>query len=149
MTTLISAGKYLSRNVYVATATFENLQLTEGALQSMVVFVSMDEPDLSNAIIAQCIPALLAARPLTLIFFGKGSDDLSEGLVRYLNQNPQERFTFVLHSHETTLEEALDSFFTSAWPPQERWDDWKEYLVLGIGTLPLEMLHEQVAQHLG
>lgn len=146
MTTIVPIGKYLDKNVNIASTNLESLQLPTGSLHAMVVFVSIDAPMLPDILADRCISGLLATRPLTLVFYGRGSEALVEKFIQYLNQNPQKEFTFVLHSHESRLEDALEDFFISAWPPQERWDDWKEYLVLVLGGIGLEEIHATVGK---
>lgn len=85
--------------------------------------------------------SLLRAAPLAILAAGVGASLLWSDLVDAMCSRPlsSDHPLIMLYWSSLGPREAVEQFYGSTWPPEERWTEWSRYTVIVAGAEPAEL----------
>ena len=125
-------GDYLDRTVRCAAIQaprdLEALDLTH-----RLVFFYAGDSRVDGVEMAAVAGWLARGRPLGVFFSGADAETMFDALLRALD-GPGVPISVMTNLSRDDLGEAIDEFLSSEWPPEDRWDAWTGYLLVGLGA---------------
>lgn len=140
-----SVGQYLGREVCVLTSSALFSNLSPGALSHSAVMIWLrSSRDLTE--FRSHVPELVKALPLVLFVAGRRAADAFDLVLGCLDTDdplPQ----IMTKSSRGTLGECVEDLLQGTWPSEDRFDDWRTYLV-AAGREELDHIRKAIAEHL-
>jgi hypothetical protein len=79
------------------------------------------------------IKQIIVKNPLGIMFFGDNASKLFDISIEYLNSRIVSRQIMTRICVQDQIYDAIEEFFTSFWPSEDRFDSWNSYFILNCG----------------
>jgi hypothetical protein len=133
MSHLRIVGEYLGREVRIAGVAnldrFALDQLHDSVL--LVVFGRDFVPDEKGQAF---LKLLVQHQPLAITVCGIGARKAFDSLISVLADGRELKHIMTKLFEENHIESAVEDLLQSTWPSEDRFDEWKSYVALGVGN---------------
>ena len=134
-------GHYVSRKVWCAA--IERVSDFGGLdVGRMLVLLHTGGARLTDDEKRELAEQIIKSRPLATFFAGPGAEAMFDCVLHVLDTTDPP-FPIMTNYSVAGLPEAANEFLSSTWPPEERWDEWRGYLLINIGG-PVNEVEEAV-----
>src|SRR5947209_357467 len=139
-------GSYLRRGVeFLGIGSFANFQVSPSTSQSLVM-VLFQEKNIKLEHLTSFLDVLSGSLPLAIAVSGPDSRAVFDYMLRLLGSKSLGAHIMTKLCDEGNVSDALNCFFWSTWPSEERFDEWKNYSVVAVGD---ESYQEAVLRECG
>ena len=97
------------------------------------------------SLLNRIVENLIIKEPLSIVISGKNSSKVFDNLILSLSKKKNEKHVMTGLLEERDFIENLELFFTSSWPSEERFVEWKDYKILFLGK---EIKEESVIKNI-
>jgi Cft2 family RNA processing exonuclease len=140
-------GSYLGREIFFAQIQSISDYENHGHLGDSTLVVFLETDCFEKTSIQDFFKEVAGNEPLCVAVGGNNSDATFTLLLETLSKKPSRKHIMTYVFEEIENFEWLESFIKTAWPAEERHDDWKKYSVLAIsGDLTVSKLRSHIQE---
>ncbi|QQS58745.1 hypothetical protein IPN35_04025 [Candidatus Peregrinibacteria bacterium] len=131
-------GNYLDKDVfYESNELLLNLFIKKSIFHnSMILFYFEKYSENDKSYLQKILSDVIMSNPVGIWIAGEYSDLVFENLLFLLSilDSPEKDQVITGTIESENTKEVIENFFFTAIPDEFRWDNWKRYLIIGIGS---------------
>jgi|GEM_PF-4083027 hypothetical protein len=120
--------EYLGRSITVMPPQLSRFINQLKWLQEAAVLFIVPE-SFSSSQIQEMLMEIVSREPIAIMITGKESEMWFEQILKVLSQQHTLKHTMTYHA-ECKIEEAIEEFLHNALPSEERFEEWKRYVII-------------------
>ncbi|MBC8044067.1 MAG: hypothetical protein IAF08_11575 [Rhizobacter sp.] len=127
------AGSYLERPIKLVMVSVRSSFIPADELIASTVLMIFNTAAPDETTLKSFFEKIISRMPLSVMIAGRNAEQHFDLLLHLLSTNQHEKHTMTYLGEEDELKNTLWQFLHTSYPAEERFEEWKEYLIMIVG----------------